>query len=85
MAETLVAEQLAFVQRQRQLDEVTVLAHAVREGIRVLYREALVEAYLLGQASRQQVLAEIGTEALAEVDYQRDALARDVAWGARDG
>ena len=85
MAETLVAEQLAFVQRHRQQDEVTVLAQAMREGIRVLYRETLLEAYLLGTAPREQVLAEFGPEALADAEAQRDALRRDVAWGLRDG
>jgi hypothetical protein len=84
VAETPVAEQPAFVQRHRRQDEVAVLARAMREGIRVLYREALLDAYLLGNAPREQVLAELGPEALADVEAQRDALRRDVAWGLRD-
>jgi hypothetical protein len=84
VADMLVAEQLAFVQRYRRQDEVTVLAQAVRKGIRILYRETLLEAYLLGKAPREQVLAELGPEALADVEAQRDALKSDVAWGFRD-
>jgi hypothetical protein len=64
--------------------DVNILAQAVREGIRVLYRETLLEAYLLGEAPREQVLAGLGPEALAGVEAQRDALRRDVAWGLRD-
>jgi len=84
VAATLVAEQLAFVQRHRQQDELTVLAQAMQEGIRVLYRETLLEAFLLGQAPREPVLAELSPEALADVEAQRDALRSDVAWGLRD-
>jgi hypothetical protein len=84
VAEASTDEQLAFVLRHRQQDEVTILAQAVREGIRVLYRETLLEAYRLGEAPREQVLAELGPEALADAQAPRDALRRDVAWGRRD-
>jgi hypothetical protein len=53
-----VAEQPAFARRRRRQDELTVLARAMRAGIRVLYREALLEAYLLGEAPREQAPAE---------------------------
>ena len=81
MNETGLTQQLAFVIAQRQEDEATVLAHAVREGIQTLYREVLIEAYLLGQLSREVVLKELGPEQLDEIEYQRDVLQRDVAWG----
>lgn len=79
-----LADKLAFLRRQRHEDEVTVLAHAVREGIDALYREALIEAYLLGQVSRDQIAQELGPETLTSVEVQRDALQRDVLWGASD-
>jgi len=41
----------------------------------------LIEAYLLGRVSRETVLKELGPEQLEEIEYQRDALQRDVAWG----
>ena len=85
MSETPLAEKLTFLQSHRQQDEVTVLAQAVRQGIDALYREALVESYLLGQTSRERVLREIGPEALAAIEYQRDALRQDVAWGINGG
>ena len=81
MNETGLTQQLAFVMAQRREDEATVLAQAVREGIQALYREALIEAYLLGQVSHEMVLKELGAEQLEEIEYQRDALQRDVAWG----
>jgi hypothetical protein len=81
---TGLTQQLAFVMAQRHQDEATVLAQAVREGVHTLYREALIEAYLLGQVSRETVLKELGSEQLEEIEYQRDALRRDVAWGLRN-
>jgi hypothetical protein len=83
MGETLLAEELSFLQRHREEDEAVILARAVREGVDALYREALVEAYLLGRVPRMRLLQEIGQEALEDVEYQRDVLRRDVAWGLR--
>ena len=83
MNETGLTEQLAFVVAQRQQDEATVLAQAMREGIQVLYQEVLIEAYLLGRVPRETVLKELGLERLEEVEYQRDALQRDVEWGLK--
>ncbi len=81
MGEATLTQELAFVVAQRQQDEMTVLARAVREGVRVLYRESLVEAYLAGRMSRQDALKQLGPEMLEEIEYQRNALRRDVAWG----
>jgi hypothetical protein len=79
-----LTEQLAFVVAQRRQDEATVLAQAVREGIQILYRETLIEAYLLKQVPRETILKELGPEQLEEIEYQRDVLQRDVAWGLKD-
>jgi hypothetical protein len=75
------AQQLAFLVARRQQDEATVLAQAMREGVFALYREALVEAFLLGQISREQMVRELGADLTAQIEYQRDALKRDVDWG----
>jgi len=84
MHETTLTQELAFVVAHHQQDEATVLAQAMRTGIRMLYRQALIEAYLLGRISRQDMVKQLGPETLEEIEYQRDALERDVAWGMRD-
>ena len=81
MREVTLTQELAFVMAQHQQDEATVLTRAVREGIRALHREALIEAYLMGRISRQEALKQLGPESLEEIGYQRDVLKRDVAWG----
>lgn len=74
-------EQLAFVIEQRRQDEAVVLAEAMRAGIQALYLETLIEAYLLGRVSREVALQALGPERLGEIEYQRDVLREDVAWG----
>ena len=83
MREAKLAEHLEFLTSARGEDEVTVLAAALRAGVETLYREALIDGFLGGRISREQVLREIGPEPLAEIECQRDALRRDVEWGLR--
>jgi hypothetical protein len=84
MSEIGLAQRLAFLVAQRHEDEDSLLTQAIREGIQTLYRETLIEAYLLGRVSREALVKEIGPEQLEEVEYQRDALQRDVAWGLQN-
>ncbi len=44
-------------------------------------QEVIIEAYLLGKISRDEALKALGVEKLEEIEYQRDALIRDVEWG----
>jgi hypothetical protein len=46
----------------------------------LLYREALIEACLLGRISRDVVLKEVSSEELDRIDDQRDAHLRDLSW-----
>ncbi len=81
MLETQLAREMNLVVTQRGLDEATVLAQAFREGIHKLYRDTIIEWYLLDKISREDALQELGKETLEEIEYQREAFARDVAWG----
>jgi hypothetical protein len=78
-----LTDKLAFLRAHTRQDDATVLADAVRAGIDALYREALIEAYLLGETPRERLVEELGAQAADDVDYQRDALRSDVAWGLR--
>ena len=46
-------------------------------------RNALMEVYLHGRVLRETMLAELGQEDLKMIEYQRDALRRDVEWAAQ--
>jgi hypothetical protein len=85
MSKTALTQQLSYVVAHRKEDEATVLAQAVREGVHTLYLETLIQAYLIGQVSREEVLKELGPDQLEQVEYQRNALERDIAWGLKRG
>jgi hypothetical protein len=81
LRDSTLTEHLDFLLRLEGQDEATLLAKALRTGIETLYREALVEAYLRGETPREAVLNELGSDALDEIEFQRDALRRDFEWG----
>jgi hypothetical protein len=83
MHDNRLTERLDFLIAQKGQDEATVLAQALRAGVETLYQDALVEAYLLGKVPREKALQDLGSERLAEVDYQRDVLQRDIVWGLK--
>ncbi len=85
MIEHPLTHQLEFVVTESKQDEASVLAQAMRRGLELLYKEALVEAYLMGRVPREKILDELGIEELSNIEYQRDAFRRDVAWGLADG
>ena len=45
MAEASLAEKLAFLQAQHQRDAASLLARALRDGVEVHHREALVAGF----------------------------------------
>jgi len=48
---------------------------------KTLQPDALIEDFLLGNASRETALRELGSERLSEIEFQRDTLRRDFEWG----
>jgi len=83
MKDVKLAEHLEFLVSHRDQDEATVLAQALRRGIDALYEDTLVEEFLLGRVSRETVFRDLGSERLNEIEYQRDALRREVGWGLK--
>jgi transcription initiation factor IIE alpha subunit len=83
MRDKALTNYLEFLVTQSGEDEAAVLAQALRTGIETLYEEALTEAYLLGNVSRETVLKELGPDRLASIEYQRDAFRHDVEWGLK--
>jgi hypothetical protein len=81
MKEATVSRELAFIAKRQGIDETNILAKAVREGIRVIYQEALIEDYLAGKISRDYALKELGLEKLIEIEFQREAIEKDIKWG----
>jgi hypothetical protein len=84
MTNVQLTREMDFVVHRRGLDETTILAQALREGVHKLYRETLSEDYVTGKISRVEAIQELGIEVVEDLEYQRGAFARDVAWGLSD-
>ena len=84
MKQATVSRELAFIANRRGIDETNILAKAVREGIRVIYQEAVTEDYLAGKIPRDYALKELGLEKLMEIEFHREAIKKDIAWGLSD-
>ncbi len=69
MKEGVFTHELDFLVSQRGLDESTIIAKAIRKGMEVMYRDALIEAYLLGKISHDQAMKELGPDTLEKIDF----------------
>ncbi len=76
-----VRSRLEFLVQATGRGESELVAEALEVGLADLYRNCLRDAYLAGELERTEVIAELGAEAVEELDYAREAVRRDVAWG----
>ena len=85
MTKLTFAQTLDVLVRETGEDETSVLAKAVRAGVDVLYRQHVIDRFVAGTLSRSEAVAVLGPELVEDLEYQREALARDIAWGLRRG
>lgn len=76
-----VLQALRFLAEQTGQDEETILARALRLGLDLLYREVVEQAFIEGAISREEAVAVLGEERVAEIEYARQALAEDIIRG----
>jgi len=76
-------DRVGLLVRLTKRGEAEILAEAVDAGLAVLCREQISKAYLAGELDRAQAVAELGPEALADLEYARGAIHHDVAWGLK--
>ena len=77
-------EKIDLLLKKRGDDEATLLGHAVELGLDELYRAEIKSAYLRGELSREQAAEVLGADTVDELDYAREAVRADVAWGLKD-
>jgi len=77
-------DKLDYLARATGRAEVEIVAQAIEEGLTKLYRRQIADAYLAGELTREQAIAELGEETVEDLDYARRAVERDVQWGLKD-
>ena len=74
---------LDYLVRTTGRAEADIVAEAVEQGLTELYRRHIADAYLTGCLGRDKAVAELGAVAIDELDYAREAIEADVAWGLK--
>lgn len=72
---------LEYLVRHTGRAEADIVALAVEKGLDGLYRQELADAYLRGTVDRHRAVAELGKDAVDELDYAQSAAEADVRWG----
>lgn len=78
-------EKLDYVARRTGLSDVEVLSRAMDEGMSALYRDAVSDAYLRGQLTREEAVRELGPDAVEELDFATASVESDVRWALQRG
>jgi hypothetical protein len=74
-------KELDFLIHETGKDSSMLLAQAVQEGIHILFKRHVMEAYINKHLDRDQAILMLGDEALSEIDYAWQAVEKDIAWG----
>ena len=73
--------QLDVVIRLKHADAADVLGRALREGMRQLYLDAVLEARLRGGLTREEAVERVGEADVARAEEEWQAVHEDVTWG----
>ena len=78
MTETM--EYLETLVRETQKSEAEVMVQALQTGIRQMWRERILGAYLHGEITRDQAIETAGIDWVELVERQNEAMMEDLAW-----
>lgn len=78
-----IRSRLEYLVRATGRPEADIVALAIEQGLEDLYRQELAEAYLSGRLERAKAVAELGREAVDQLDYARESIDADVRWGLK--
>jgi hypothetical protein len=81
MAQLDTTKELDFLLHESGKDSATVLAQAVQEGIHLLFKRQVAEAYVNNRIDRSKALLMLGAAELEEIDYAWQSIEKDIAWG----
>jgi hypothetical protein len=82
MAQSLnTTRELDFLIHETGKDSSTLLAQAVQEGIHLIFRRHVAEAYINNQLDREKALLLLGSEEITSLDYAWQSIEKDIAWG----
>ncbi len=78
---TQLEKELEFLLRETGKEPSSLLAEAVQEGIHLLYKKHVGEAYILEKIDRKEAIRLLGASAIDELDEAWKAVESDIRWG----
>lgn len=81
MAQRDTIKELDFLIHETGQDSSHLLAQAMQEGIHILFKRQVTEAYISNRIDRDQALLMLSAEDMAAIDYAWQAVEKDIAWG----
>lgn len=81
MAQLDTTKELEFLLHETGKDSAVILAQAVQEGIHILFKRQVTEAYINKRIARSEAVLMLGNDELEQVDYAWQAVEKDIVWG----
>ncbi len=85
MAQPDTTKELDFLIHEACQDSSQLLAQAMQEGIHILFKRHVTEAYIEKRIDHGQALSLLGVEEMSTIDYAWHAIEQDIAWGMNNG
>jgi hypothetical protein len=85
MAQLDTTKELDFLIHESEQNSSHLLAQAMQEGIHILFKRHVAEAYVGNRIDRDQALQMLGAEEIAAIEYAWQAVEKDIAWGMNNG
>ena len=81
MSQTELMKELAEILKLRREDPSTVLAKAIRVGLKELLKQTAVDDYLKKKISREEAVRLAGLDIVKRAEKERRSVLKDVKWG----
>lgn len=82
---TQIEKELEYLLKESGRETSSLLADAVKEGIHLIYKRYVAEAYMDKKINRNQAIELIGEAAIEELDEAWHAVKSDIRWGLKVG
>ena len=78
-----ITDYLELLTRETETSEAEVMARALETGLRQLWRDHLIGAYLRGKATREATVGLVGIDWVELAERQNRATQEDLEWALK--
>ncbi len=78
-----VEKELEYLLKEANKETASLLAEAMEEGIHLLYKRYVSEAYMADKIDRNKAIQLLGVSAIEELEEAWRAVESDIRWGMK--